>query len=168
MRDKKRAFTILELLVTVIIVGIMAAIGVINYMGAQDRSNYSKVVSDFEKITTSAELYKADFKVYPGDGLGVIPSSFDDYLDTVPVPPCKGYTYDWENWETPVGHYVAISYREPNDPDGGFLAYIVAYHNILNNLDNYAAIETQGPLNFATMDRKMISCNQKALGNPTY
>lgn len=64
IRDKK-AFTTIELIVVVAIIGILATIIIVSYLGTQKRSRDSKRKGDLQAIAGSLELYKADHKNYP-------------------------------------------------------------------------------------------------------
>ncbi len=63
----KKAFTLIELLIVVAIIGILAAIAVPNFMNAQVRANIAKVESDMKSLSTSLEAYALDHNGYPGD-----------------------------------------------------------------------------------------------------
>ncbi len=62
---KKRAFTLIELLIVVAIIAILAAIAVPNFLEAQTRSKVARVKADMRTMTTGIESYFVDFNVYP-------------------------------------------------------------------------------------------------------
>lgn len=57
---KQAAFTLIELLIVVAIIGILAAIAVPNFLNAQVRAKVAKVQGDFKAIATAMEMYKLD------------------------------------------------------------------------------------------------------------
>ena len=61
----KTAFTLIELLIVVAIIGILAAIAVPNFMNAQVRSKVSRVQADMRTIATALESYHISFGNYP-------------------------------------------------------------------------------------------------------
>ncbi len=63
----KKAFTLIELLIVVAIIGILAAIAVPNFLNAQTRSKIAKVQSEHRNISTAMESYMIDWNSYPGD-----------------------------------------------------------------------------------------------------
>lgn len=61
----KRAFTLIELLIVVAIIGILAAIAVPNFLNAQVRAKVARVEADFKTMATAIEMYKIDRGKYP-------------------------------------------------------------------------------------------------------
>ncbi|RJP18638.1 MAG: prepilin-type N-terminal cleavage/methylation domain-containing protein [Candidatus Omnitrophota bacterium] len=60
-----KAFTLIELLIVVAIIGILAAIAVPNFLNAQLRAKIANAVSDMRSIDTALEMYKLDKNIYP-------------------------------------------------------------------------------------------------------
>ncbi len=65
MKLKKRAFTLIELLIVVAIIAILAAIAVPNFLEAQTRSKVSRVKADQRTLLTAIESYAVDNNVPP-------------------------------------------------------------------------------------------------------
>jgi general secretion pathway protein G len=63
--DSINGFTIVELLIVIVVIGILAAITIVAYNGLQDRGKYSLMQSDLKSITKALELYKVDNGNYP-------------------------------------------------------------------------------------------------------
>lgn len=66
MRRIRNAFTLIELLIVVAIIGILAAIAVPNFINAQVRAKVSRARSDLKAISTAVEMYRLDNNAYPG------------------------------------------------------------------------------------------------------
>lgn len=66
--SKSAGFTIVELLIVIVVIGILAAITIVAYNGVQDRANDSKRQSDIKNVHTIVEKYAAEYGVYPSTG----------------------------------------------------------------------------------------------------
>jgi type II secretion system protein G len=60
-------FTMIELLVTISIIGILVAISIVGLQGARESARDTRRKSDLEEIRSALELYKADCGHYPTD-----------------------------------------------------------------------------------------------------
>jgi prepilin-type N-terminal cleavage/methylation domain-containing protein len=65
MQDTRRGFTIVELLIVIVVIGILAAITIVAYNGIQNRSNNSKTVSALGAYAKAISLYKVDNGIHP-------------------------------------------------------------------------------------------------------
>ncbi len=61
----RRAFTLIELLIVVAIIGILAAIAVPNFVNAMERAKVSRAISDVKSICNALEMYRLDNNNYP-------------------------------------------------------------------------------------------------------
>ncbi len=114
-REKKGAFTLIELLIVVAIIGILAAIAVPNFLNAQIRAKISRAISDMKTIETALESYRLDCNDYPpwteNRVRGIDGSHPNEiryyrmttpiaYLSSVPVDPFATYANmaDYNQW----------------------------------------------------------------------
>ncbi|MEY8198757.1 MAG: type II secretion system major pseudopilin GspG [Colwellia sp.] len=89
---KVQGFTLLEVMVVIVILGILASMVVPNLMGSQERANMQKAVSDVTALETSLSLYKMDNYDYPSTEQGL--EALVDQTDIDPEPrrfPEDGY-----------------------------------------------------------------------------
>ncbi len=89
---KAQGFTLLEVMVVIVILGILASMVVPNLMGSQERANMQKAVSDVTALETSLSLYKMDNYDYPTTEQGL--EALVEQTDVEPEPrrfPEDGY-----------------------------------------------------------------------------
>ncbi len=67
---KQTAFTLIELLIVVAIIGILAAIAVPNFLNAQVRAKVARVKSDLRSMQAASDMYRLDHGAYPWPKLG--------------------------------------------------------------------------------------------------
>jgi general secretion pathway protein G len=70
MKRAQAGFTIVELLIVIVIIGILAAITIVAYNGIQERANFSKSQSDLSALNKAIQLYYADNGSYPSSTSG--------------------------------------------------------------------------------------------------
>ena len=108
-----RGFTIFELMVVILVVGILAAVTLVLYNGSQDRARFGSYKNDIVRINEAITVYYGEKGVYPlGDGSSAsgcitgtgnfMPNSglSPSYINPMPnVPNYKGgvnyYAYCW-------------------------------------------------------------------------
>lgn len=67
-----QGFTLVELLVVISIIGILAALLLVNFSNVRERGRDSARKSDFSQLKTALRLYYNDFQSYPASDDGVI------------------------------------------------------------------------------------------------
>jgi type II secretion system protein G len=72
---QQSGFTIVELLIVIVVIGILAAITIVAYNGVQQRAKDTRRSSDVSHLKQLLELYKTDTGTYPsvcagGDNIG--------------------------------------------------------------------------------------------------
>jgi general secretion pathway protein G len=108
VRRRQRGFTLIEVMVVIVIIGIMAALVVPNLAGRQDQAQVTAAKSDLRSIGNALELYKLDNFSYPSTEQG---------LDALVSKPA-GFP-EPKNWAP--GGYVK---KVPTDPWGNPYRYI--------------------------------------------
>ncbi|CEP66034.1 Type II secretion system protein G [Moorella glycerini] len=104
MLHDRKGFTLIELMVVVVIIGILAAIAVPQFMGQSDKAKISKAKADLKTIGSAIELYYTDNGALPPEGSNntLDANALQNYLKTIPQDPWGGnYYYDKD---TNYGH----------------------------------------------------------------
>lgn len=65
VRNKQQGFTLLEVMVVIVILGILASMVVPNLMGNKDKADIQKAISDIVALENSLDMYKLDNSIYP-------------------------------------------------------------------------------------------------------
>ena len=104
---RQRGFTLIEIMVVVIIIGILAAIVAPNVIGRVDDAQITKAVAEISNIENALKFYPLDNFAYPTTEQGI------EALVTKPNDP------NVRNWKT--GGYLD---RMPKDPWGNPYLYL--------------------------------------------
>lgn len=106
-RAAARGFTLIELMVVVVIIGVLAALIVPNVLDRTDDARVTAARTDVNNLVQALKLYKLDNQRFPGaeqglDALvkrptaGTIPPNWKPYLDKLPADPW-GRPYQYVN-----------------------------------------------------------------------
>lgn len=60
-----RGFTIVELLIVIVVIGILAAMTIVSYNGIQTRAENTKTLSGVDQVAKAIQIYKLDNSTYP-------------------------------------------------------------------------------------------------------
>jgi len=83
LKRNQGGFTLIELLIVVAIVGLLAAIAIVNLISAQRRARYSRAAGDTREIVTQALVVTSDYNQTPVTQLGLV---MPQALWTTPTP----------------------------------------------------------------------------------
>lgn len=72
LKLNRKGFTIVELLIVIVIIGILATIGFVAFSGAQNRAKQSNAESALSQVKSKLGEYNADRDEYPADKAAVI------------------------------------------------------------------------------------------------
>jgi general secretion pathway protein G len=113
MQTRQKGFTLLEIMVVVVILGILAAAAAPKFLESADKAKVNRAKSDMQAIGGQLKMYKLDNHRYPTQEQGL------EALVTKPssAPEPKKY---------PENGYME---RVPSDPWGGEYIYIYPGEN---------------------------------------
>ena len=72
MKNKQQGFTLIEIMVVVVILGILATLIVPKIMGTPDQAKMVKEKQDILAIQSALQLYKLDNGIYPSTEQGLL------------------------------------------------------------------------------------------------
>lgn len=87
---KNKGFSLLEIMVVIVIMGLLAAMVVPNVMGSLDEANITKVKTDIRELEKALKMYNMDVKRYPTTDQGL--QALVEKPTSAPVP--KKYRSD--------------------------------------------------------------------------
>lgn len=94
----RRGFTIIELLIVIIVIGVLATLGILRYRDLRNHAVASGVAAELNVIRLAAYNYWADHESFPAEqGPGVVPPALEPYLLAGFEFTRAGHTFDWEH-----------------------------------------------------------------------
>ena len=102
---RSRGFTLIELMVVLVIMGVLAALIVPNIIGRTDEARVTAAKTDIATIMQALKLYKLDNGFYPSQEQGLqalvvkpstppVPGNWKPYLEKLPTDPWgRAYQY---------------------------------------------------------------------------
>ena len=69
--DRESGFTLIELMVVLLILGLLATVVIVNVMPAQDKAMSGKVRTDVALLEQAADRYRLDMFAYPSNEAGL-------------------------------------------------------------------------------------------------
>jgi len=132
-RNRQTGFTLIEIMVVVVILGILASVVVINLSDRPDVARVTKAKEDIRGLETALEMYRMDNFQYPSTDQGI------EALVKKPETPPQAANYR-------AGGYLK---RLPNDPWGRPYVYLSPGVNGLFDLSTLGSDGQPGGEGFA-------------------
>ena len=114
---RRGGFTLVEIVVVVVILGLLAAIAGFKYIDLTRTATAAKIAGEFTTVRLAAYNYEADHNnQWPSEqGPGVIPPELTGYLPTGFTFTYPNYQLDWDNRSpSRVPFQVAMSMTTPD------------------------------------------------------
>lgn len=125
LKQRDEGFSLIELMVVIVIIGLLTTVVVVNVLPSQDRAMVEKARADVRMIEQALEMYRMDTLRYPSleDGIDVLTqaprgNSFrtESYIKSLPQDPWGNdyqYLFPGEN-----GKFDVFSYGADGRPGG--------------------------------------------------
>ena len=129
-RSLRRGFTLIEILIVVVILGILAAIVIPQFTNASQEAAESSVKSQLQTVRSQVELFRVrNNGNLPTDfnDLMTPPNGEDPYLQKTPTLP-TGYEFVWgDNGDTTNLETIYVTFSGAPLPEGLTLAEIESW-----------------------------------------
>lgn len=117
MRSRQRGFTLIEIMVVVVIIGLLTAVVTTQVMGRVDDARVNKVQQDIKALELALQMYRLDNSRYPTTEQGLMALVQKPTLE--PIPPSwrpGGYLqrYSKDPWKE---DYIYVSPGEHGEYD---------------------------------------------------
>lgn len=81
MHSNRRGFTLVEMLMVTLILGMLASLGMLKYIDLRSTARVASLTADFRSVTVAALNYYADHDSWPPEtGAGQVPQGLGQYL----------------------------------------------------------------------------------------
>jgi general secretion pathway protein G len=123
----RKAFTLVEILIVVVILGILAAIVVPQFTGATEDARIGAFISSLKTYADTCEYYNASEGRYPVDGSsGAVPAGMESYIDasewTAGTP--LGGVWDTEYFDSGVTAAVGVHFNGGTNPGDAVMTLV--------------------------------------------
>lgn len=175
---KQRGFSLVELLIVMVVLGILATLVVMYVPKAREQTYFTRASAEFLTFANALKLYLAKYNEYPADASHGMPAELNEFIakqdvnSEWPEAPYPDSVYDYDRWDNLDGlDTVQISIRFcpaggplsackfPNEPWAtDFDVNSALYYCIKGNCRSHQA-------NPATYPGYCVNCpNNKAIG----
>jgi prepilin-type N-terminal cleavage/methylation domain-containing protein len=109
----RRGFTIIELLVAMIVLGVLASIAILRYRDFTDEALAARIATDMQTVRLAALNHYSDANDWPAESAeGQVPAELVRYLPEGWQFGSGSYSLDWDNLGGVVG--VTVRSDRPN------------------------------------------------------
>lgn len=103
-RLQSQGFTVVEILIVILVIGILAGIVYVNFAGSNEKTYLSRANVEFSTMHNALKLYALQHNDYPADVSRGLPSGIEEFVTDTdattdwPNGPWPGSVYDYDRW----------------------------------------------------------------------
>ena len=125
-RNARTGFTLIELMIVLVIIGVLLTIVTINFAGATTKAKITSTKASMKTIKGALSIYQGEFSAYPptGAGLQALMSMNPPLLKKDAAKDSWGHDFDYLS--PTAGHAYELRSRGPNglpDDDDDIIEY---------------------------------------------
>ncbi len=137
----QKGFTIVELLIVIVVIGILAAIVIVAYAGVTQKANTASAQGNAEAVQKVAEAYNVDNATYPEDpdgaGTDTVVDALTGYKGTTQIP--EGVTIQTAA-PTDSNGKDHVSYTVSEDSGGTVNGGCVGYYDFTDKAVKFVSV----------------------------
>ena len=114
---RSEAFTVVEILIVITVLGILATLVYTNVYLARDKAYEARSQTEFQTMVNALKLYVAKNNVYPADASRDVPPGIQEFVsptgtgDNWPDAPWPDSVYDYEAWNIDTSNSDTETYQ---------------------------------------------------------
>lgn len=123
--NQHAGFTIIELLVVIMVIGILVALTLPNLLGLQRRARDDTRKNDLKNLQQALETYYLDYKLYPAENPGLL-TLVPDQIKTIPTDPDGGnYVYNSAGGGSYILRATLENKSDPSSTNGLYTVFSI-------------------------------------------
>ena len=126
LQRNKQGFTIVELLIVIVVIGILATIVIVAYNGTQSKARDTKRTQDVKSIQKIIEMYRINYGEYPLHSGGSVNVGYNmssissllvpEFAASLPIDPSPPIVYQYVRGPAANNSYaIRVQYESKDD-----------------------------------------------------